>query len=91
MVVFCVYMSMIEYSFSLYYIFVFDDVRINIGFVYDRIFGIFLVLLNGVYVFIWIMILDYYVYVYLQIVVNIEVFIGLIIMMKQVIVIFLQE
>lgn len=72
-------MSIIEVSLSCYYILVFDDVKINIGFVFNRILGMFIVLIDGVFVFIWIIFLDRYSYINLQIVVNIEVFISMII------------
>lgn len=72
-------MSIIEVGLSCYYILVFDDVKINIGFVFNRILGMFIVLIDGVFVFIWIIFLDRYSYINLQIVVNIEVFISMII------------
>lgn len=78
MVAFCAYMSTTEHSPSLHHTFVFDDVRTNIGSAYDRISGIFSAPLDGVYVLTWTMISDYHAYVYSQIVVNTEVFTGLI-------------
>lgn len=72
-------MSIIEVSLSCYYILVFDDVKINIGFGFNRILGMFIVLIDGIFVFIWIIFLDRYSYINLQIVVNIEVFISMII------------
>lgn len=64
-VVFCVYMSIIEVSLSCYYILVFDDVKINIGFVFNRILGMFIVLIDGIFVFIWIIFLDIFSYIIL--------------------------
>lgn len=72
-------MSMIEYNLSLCYIFVFDDVKINIGFFYNKYFGMFIVFSDGVYVFIWIIFILCYLYVYCEIVINFQVFIGMVI------------
>lgn len=52
-------MILLEVSLSLYYIFVFDNVKINIGFVYNKYFGMFIVFSDGVYVFIWIILVGF--------------------------------
>lgn len=78
MVAFCAYISRTEQSPSLHHIFVFDDVRTNIGSACDRISGMFSAPVDGTYVLTWTMISDYHGYVYSQIVVNTQVFTGMI-------------
>lgn len=53
-VVFYVYMLIIESNFSIYYIIIYDYEVINIGNGYNWYFGIFIVFVDGVYVFLWI-------------------------------------
>lgn len=54
LVVFYVYMFVIEILLSIYYIFVFNVIKINIGGGYNKYSGMFLVFVVGVYVLIWI-------------------------------------
>lgn len=78
-VVFYVYMSYIEYSFSNYYIIIFDIFVINLGNGYNYFSGIFSVFIFGVYVFFWI-IVDFMVgYVFFEFVVNVDVVGGILI------------
>lgn len=59
-VVFYVYMLIIESNFSIYYIIIYDYDVINIGNGYNRYFGIFIVFVDGVYVFFWIIFMFVY-------------------------------
>lgn len=47
-------MILVEISFGVYYIFIFDRIWINVGFGYNNSIGVFIVLREGIYVFIWV-------------------------------------
>lgn len=47
-------MILVEISFGVYYIFIFDRIWINVGFGYNNNIGVFIVLREGIYVFMWV-------------------------------------
>lgn len=71
---FCSYMSMTEHSPSLHHIFVFDDVRTNIGSAYNKNSGMFTAPSDGVYVFTWTIFTYARSYAYSQIIINSQAF-----------------
>lgn len=57
-------MLVIENSFSVYYILIFDKVCINVGNGYNGVIGIFILLKEGIYVFnwvIWMYLVEYFI------------------------------
>lgn len=53
-------MFIIEIGFGIYYIIIYDNEVINIGNRYNIFFGIFIVLVDGVFVFLWIILMVYF-------------------------------
>lgn len=71
---FCAYMSTTEHNPSLRHIFVFDDVKTNIGSPYNKYSGMFTAPSDGVYVFTWTIFTRPHSYAYCQIVTNSQAF-----------------
>lgn len=70
LVVFYVYMLKFEFILSNYYLFIFDVLKINFGNGYNKFSGIFVVLFVGVYVFIWIININFYGVYWINLMVN---------------------
>lgn len=77
-VAFCAYMTTTEHSPSLHHVLVFDDVRTNIGFAFNRISGMFTAPIDGAYAFTWTIFSDKHSYIFSQIVINTQSFTSLI-------------
>lgn len=78
MVAFWAYMTTTEHSPSLHHVLVFDDVRTNIGFAFNRISGMFTAPIDGAYAFTWTIFSDKHSYIFSQIVINTQSFTSLI-------------
>lgn len=77
-VAFCAYMTTSEVSPSLHHTFVFDNVKTNIGSVYNKYSGMFTAPSDGVYVFTWTILSGPQSYTNAQIVVNSQAFTNLV-------------
>lgn len=75
---FCAYMSTTEHNPSLRHIFVFDDVKTNIGSPYNKYSGMFTASSDGVYVFTWTIFTPRHSYAYCEIVINSQAFTGMV-------------